>query len=235
MAREMHFFIVLEILLVVSGCRFYYEEKLPKAPARSVELSEVSYQEVNDEVLGPRCIPCHGNSGGINLESYQKVIDNLAAVERAALIDRTMPKYGALTATEYSLLAAWIRAGAPEKAKPPTPTPTPPAPNPTPTPMPIPTPEPLKPTFLSIKENIFDRHCYDCHSPSGIASDVLFDTLEGILRSPRDLVLPRNYEDSGLYIALTREDSKRMPPGGSLKPDEIAVIKEWIEIGAPEK
>ncbi len=67
-------------------------------------------------------------------------------------------------------------------------------------------------------------------------------TKEDLLNSPLELVIPGNVEESGLMIAITRVDQKRMPPikdehgnptGYSALPDlEIEAIKKWILDGA---
>lgn len=212
--------------LAVSACGFR-KEKPPKEDfsTLSTDPSKVSYQMVHRRVLAPKCISCHGTSGGVNLESYPAVKQHLAGVERTALRDKTMPKNGSLSSAEAALLEAWIKAGAPEN---------PGVGGPDPEPTPPPNQDPLEPTFVSIRKNIFDNRCMSCHSAGGQASGVPLQTLKDLIDSPRELVLPGNPTESGLYIAVTRSDSKRMPPGGSLADDEIAVIKKWIEIGAPQ-
>ncbi|MBX9767417.1 MAG: hypothetical protein K2X47_09115 [Bdellovibrionales bacterium] len=210
-------------ILLFAGCRFYYKEK---APSDSVELSKltgVSYQIIDQEVFQPKCLSCHGISGGVNLENYSEVRKHLPAIERTALVEKTMPKNSSLTNRQRQILTAWLRAGAPENVgaeSPPTP------------------PEPLKPTFESIKAKIIDRRCVTCHTADGRASGVPLGTLQEILKSTRDLVLPGNPDESGLLIAIERVDKKRMPPpenADALLPEEIEVIRKWIEIGAPER
>jgi hypothetical protein len=150
-----------------SSCRFYYKEKPQKGLLIPRNLSQISYQMVNAKVFAPRCISCHGNSGGVNLETYAAVKLNLAAIETSALITKTMPKNGLLSTGESDLLLAWIKAGAPENSQNtnPTSTPTPiPTISPTPTPTSIPVPEePLKPFFNYIKMKIIDKRCIFCH------------------------------------------------------------------------
>ena len=207
-------------LLLLSGCQLYYKEKPQEGFLLPVDLSTISYQMVSQNIFSSRCISCHGNSGGVNLESYSSVKQHLAAIEATALITKTMPKNGSLTPSEAALLSAWIRAGALENPQ-----------------MPIPE-EPLEPTFISIKKKIIDKRCIGCHSVGGKASGVPFTSLKEILDSPREIVLPGNPDESGLIIAVERMDNKKMPPpeiGKSLTQEEIEVLRQWIEIGAPEK
>lgn len=213
-------FLCLSILIfTIAGCQFYYQEKAPSDPVDLSKLTNLSYQTVNREVFQPKCVSCHGVSGGVNLESYTEVKKHLSAIERTTVVDRTMPKNGSLSNRQRELLAAWIRDGAPEN------------------PQPEPEPEPLKPYFTSIKKELFDKRCISCHSPSGSASGVPLGSLKDILDSPRELVIPGNPDESGLIIAVERTDSKRMPPpevGNQLSKEVISVLRQWIENGAPE-
>src|SRR3990167_2985920 len=95
-------------LLLLSGCQLYYKEKPQEGFLLPVDLSTISYQMVSQNIFSSRCISCHGNSGGVNLESYSSVKQHLAAIEATALITKTMPKNGSLTPSEAALLSAWI-------------------------------------------------------------------------------------------------------------------------------
>lgn len=214
------FFAYLIVGVLISGCQFYYKEKPQEGFLLPSDLSSISYQMVSEKVLSTRCISCHGNSGGVNLESYASVKQHLGAIERTALITKTMPKNGSLNSSELALLSAWIKAGAPENPQAPIPE------------------EPLKANFDSIKKKIIDRRCIACHSLEGKASGVPLTSLKEILDSPREIVIPYNPDESGLILATERMDGKRMPPpetGNPLSQDEISILRQWIEIGAPEK
>ena len=95
----------------------------------------------------------------------------------------------------------------------------------------------LKPTFDSIYQYIFARRCVSCHSLGKPAHQVLLDRTS-LLTSPLDLVIPENPDESGLVIAIERNDDKRMPPPegkvSPLKPQEIDVIRTWILNGAKD-
>ena len=97
-----------------------------------------------------------------------------------------------------------------------------------------PTSKPLVATYESISENIILKKCIGCHSGGGNAARIPLTTLEEILNSPLELVIPGNPEESGLMIAVTRDDDKRMPPkrlGPGLSEEEIKTIEEWIVKG----
>ncbi|MEM9282856.1 MAG: DUF1549 domain-containing protein, partial [Verrucomicrobiota bacterium] len=86
---------------------------------------------------------------------------------------------------------------------------------------------------------LLDQHCYSCHSRDGdkIKGGLLLDTRLGS-RTGGDsgpAVVPHDLNDSLLYVAVTYEDSSlEMPPKYRLEESEIAVLKEWIEMGAPD-
>lgn len=83
------------------------------------------------------------------------------------------------------------------------------------------------------------EHCYKCHSKDGdkIKGGLLLDTRIGS-RSGGDTgpaVVPHDLDESLLYVAVTYDDSSmEMPPKYKLKDREIAVLKQWIEMGAPD-
>lgn len=87
------------------------------APFRS---EEITFQIVQTKVLNQQCLMCHskvgGNKGDINLETYEKVFENLKSIRRE-VISRDMPDKPAnpLTEAQIDLIIRWIDAGAPEK------------------------------------------------------------------------------------------------------------------------
>ncbi len=204
------------------------------------QKASLSYETVRTAVFTQSCTGCHGSLGGVNLESYDSVIQNLALVERAVFQTKTMPKGFSLTRDQEAILKAWIEMGAPEKPGQGTPAPTPDptaTPEPTPEPTPTPVPEPLKATFESIKQNVLTNKCIYCHSGSGQAKHIPIDTVDALVNSPREIVIPGNADESGLVLAIERDDDKRMPPpnvGKSLSDDEKQVIREWINNGASD-
>lgn len=95
--------------------------------------------------------------------------------------------------------------------------------------------EAVLPTFESLKDNILDRRCTQCHSAAGSARHIPLDTIDALVSSPRELAIPGNADDSGLVLAVERTDQKRMPPpdvDSALAIDEIAAIRLWIQNGA---
>ena len=95
---------------------------------------------------------------------------------------------------------------------------------------------PLEATFKSIHDQIFVPQCLDCHSPGHVGKRVPLNTREDLMNSPRDLVVPSKPTESGLYLAITRTDDKRMPPTkfsvAPLPSEQVEVIRRWILEGA---
>ena len=96
-----------------------------------------------------------------------------------------------------------------------------------------------------IKPILADR-CYTCHGPDheNREADLRLDTREGAYAAIEDgeapyIIKPGNPEQSELYLRITAKDEdQRMPPADSkmsLSPEEIALIRRWIEQGAQWK
>lgn len=215
------------------GCSYSIQKtELPAVPPSSSFLSsELTYASVYTKVLRPSCVSCHGNSGGVNLESYQQIKANLSKIFQSTIAERKMPKSPnpPLTAQQLGLLNAWIEAGAPElfdgSNEPPIPA--------------------LEATFASIKTNILEPKCLSCHSPGKPAERVPLGTLQDLLDSPLEIVIPGNADESGFILAVAgqipdklmppEKDSDGKPTGFSrLTPEEIQILKDWINRGAKD-
>lgn len=215
------------VFLIALGS-FSCSYRIDKNPATSESMpsftkGELSYALVDQYVLAPKCIQCHGNSGGINLENYSEVKRNIRGVEAAALVTFAMPKspVTALSEAQRAMLQDWISIGAPEFPNGGIETP----------------PPPLAPTFASIHDQIFAAKCMLCHNPNGSAKKVSLDTAADLLAAPNDLVLPGDPDNSYLTIIISPGARRPMPPassGISLSEDEVNVIKEWIKNGAKD-
>lgn len=215
------------LLLFIGGCSYSHvtvpghldlneQMSLP-----SEEKVKLSFNLLNQKLFLPKCVSCHGNSGGINLETYADIVKNLLEIKQSVFITQTMPKRNFLTDSEKRILWNWIEMGGPFEAQ-----------NPVSEPPPL---EPIQATYDSINRNIFIPKCVTCHSPGNSAYQVLLSR-QALLDSPLELVLPTNPDESGLVIAVERIDQKRMPPEkegyAALKADEIAAIRKWIADGA---
>lgn len=178
----------------------------------------MNYAFISSRIFQPKCVSCHRTGEKVNLETYEGVRSQLAAINRAVFVDQVMPKRGELTSDERRLLGNWLLLGGPlESPKPPPPV------------------EPLIATYDSIRQHIFEPICLDCHNPTGTGKRIMLDR-QSLLDSPLVLIDVTNVDESGLLIALERTDDKRMPLAkegySALSPDEIKVIREWIANGA---
>ena len=190
------------------------------------EISQLSYSVVNQKVFASKCVSCHGDSGGINLESYSEVVKNINLIKKVVFDTKTMPKKNSLTDEELSYLWNWIKIGAPEQSQ-----------NGNTDPIPDPIPDPILATYDSISKHVFQSSCKFCHNPEGSGKRILFDK-DALLNSPLELVIPGNPDESGLIVALERIDDKRMPPAqdgySALTNEEKSAIRKWIENGAKD-
>ncbi len=88
---------------------------------------------------------------------------------------------------------------------------------------------------------ILSDACFHCHGPDSATrhADLRLDEREGLFRSKNgvSVVVPGSVEESDLYQRLiSPHEDEIMPPPESvrrLKADEIAILKKWIEQGAP--
>jgi mono/diheme cytochrome c family protein len=203
-------------LFFVTGCG---HEKKGSAPFAATNLN---FNEAKLRVFGPSCVRCHNEGAKVPLVAYADVKSRIAAIKTKALMDRTMPPGGALSADAIAFLSAWIDAGAPEGTNAEAPKPV----------------AKLEPTYESIRANIFATRCLSCHNPTGKASDVALDPKEDLLEPDEKLVVPGKPEESRLFVAVSRNDKKRMPPAKSLaRPldkDELDVLRAWIQSGAKD-
>lgn len=87
---------------------------------------------------------------------------------------------------------------------------------------------------------ILSKNCFHCHGPDEGTREakLRLDTREGILREQNGIttVVPGRPDQSELILRITSTDSEEiMPPADSpkkLKPEEVALLKRWVEEGA---
>lgn len=96
-----------------------------------------------------------------------------------------------------------------------------------------------KVTYEDDVKPILRRRCFACHSVGEMRSGLNLETYAGIMKggSAGDAVQPGRPTASLLYKAIAQESDgvPKMPLGQGRIPDlEIAVIREWIQMGALE-
>ena len=88
---------------------------------------------------------------------------------------------------------------------------------------------------------ILSENCFACHGPDAPArkADLRLDTKEGLLfkKKDRHAVVPGDPSKSEVFLRVTHADPDEvMPPaktGKKLTPRQVALLKKWIEQGAP--
>lgn len=106
----------------LSGCGSIYDTFNIGAASVSENASQgtttpVTYAQVNAQIFTPICLRCHsnatGNNGGVNLETYQSVLNNLTRATNA-IDTNVMPFDGPpLSQDLKNLLHQWINQGTP--------------------------------------------------------------------------------------------------------------------------
>ncbi len=82
---------------------------------------------------------------------------------------------------------------------------------------------------------VLAKNCYGCHTSTHMGG-LQLDSRENALKGGNSgaAIVPGHADQSLLIQAITQRHEKfKMPPGGKLKPEEIADIESWINNGAP--
>src|SRR5215469_8642994 len=92
------------------------------------------------------------------------------------------------------------------------------------------------PDFQRDVQPIFRKNCIGCHGPEQQMNSFRLDRKSIAFRGgTRTVIIPGSSAASRLYlrVAGNTQFGNRMPPTGPLKAEEVAVIKAWIDGGAP--
>src|SRR6476619_1576572 len=81
---------------------------------------------------------------------------------------------------------------------------------------------------------LFRQNCVSCHGPGQQTNGLRLDRRSSVLRSGLSRrVVPGNSQNSFLYHRVaSSEYGMQMPPTGALRPEQIELIKRWIDEGA---
>lgn len=77
---------------------------------KSPPVSEVSWERVSLTVFQPKCVACHGNLGGVNLESYAQA---KSVGDRLCTATTRMPPSSPLEPNLAELVCDWVQSGFP--------------------------------------------------------------------------------------------------------------------------
>ncbi|MEW6128171.1 MAG: PSD1 and planctomycete cytochrome C domain-containing protein [Acidobacteriota bacterium] len=77
--------------------------------------------------------------------------------------------------------------------------------------------------------------CASCHNPQAQVAKLDLTTAEGFAKGGESgaLINLSQPEESRLLKVIGYSETLKMPPTGKLKADEIAVLTEWVKMGAP--
>jgi WD40 repeat protein len=84
---------------------------------------------------------------------------------------------------------------------------------------------------------ILRKHCVNCHNPDKATSDLNVTTYQALMAggASGEPISPGSPDQSLLYRVVAHLDEPYMPPKQAKIPEaDLAVIKRWIELGAPE-
>ena len=90
-------------------------------------------------------------------------------------------------------------------------------------------------TYESKIRPLLVKNCGQCHAPDDPESDFVATTPEGLLAGSisGEVILPGNVDGSRLIEVVRYRGTLRMPPAGRLADEEIALLEDWVERGAP--
>lgn len=92
---------------------------------------------------------------------------------------------------------------------------------------------PPKVNFATDVQPIFRQNCVGCHGPSMQQAGLRLDRKSSVMKSFSRRVVPGNSANSFVYHRVSgTEYGSQMPPTGPLRPEQIAIVKAWIDQGA---
>src|SRR5437660_2943578 len=79
------------------------------------------------------------------------------------------------------------------------------------------------------------KTCFKCHGPVKQEAGLRLDSRDGMLKGgEHGAAFVAGEPDRSLLLQVVRQQGDiKMPPGGKLKDEQIAVLARWVQIGAP--
>jgi WD40 repeat protein len=92
------------------------------------------------------------------------------------------------------------------------------------------------PDFVRDVLPVFESNCLRCHSAAAQKGHLILDTHEDVMQGGRHgaSIVPGDAQRSSLVGMIEGRVEPRMPPKSTLRPDEIAVVRAWIDAGAKD-
>jgi mono/diheme cytochrome c family protein len=88
--------------------------------------------------------------------------------------------------------------------------------------------------FESKVRPLLVENCHKCHGPDKQKGSLRLDAISTILEGGDSgpAVVPGKPDES-LLIEAVRYESYEMPPSGQMKDEQIAILEQWVRLGAP--
>src|SRR5262249_39391157 len=85
---------------------------------------------------------------------------------------------------------------------------------------------------------LLTEHCYKCHAKDAksVRGGLLLDSKAGWMKGGDSgpVIVPGAPDKSLLIKALRYDDEPKMPPKGKLADKDIALLTQWVKLGAPD-
>ena len=87
---------------------------------------------------------------------------------------------------------------------------------------------------------LLTEHCFECHSNAakkGVKGGLSLETREGTVRGGDSgpALVPGSPDASAIIRAVRWKDDKlQMPPKKALPPEQVALLEQWVKMGAPD-
>lgn len=97
---------------------------------------------------------------------------------------------------------------------------------------------PAKVTYVDHVQPIFRQHCFACHGADQKKSDLALDNYPATMKggASGEVLVSGDPASSRLWALVNHDEAPEMPVNGArLPPEQLAVIKAWIEGGLLEK
>ena len=93
---------------------------------------------------------------------------------------------------------------------------------------------PERPNFQDDILPILDQSCNSCHNPEKAKGSLILSSINDVINGggSGDVVVPKNSNNSSLYLLASHQKEPHMPPRGQAIDDEqLKLIKTWIDQG----
>ena len=191
---------------IQSGCSFTEEKAAPGNLAAGSLGGGAGFDQIKAQVLTPSCLQCHMTKAPI-MTSYEAIQPALDSIRQAVFVTRSMPKSGALTTAQSSLLLTWLNSGGPE--------------------YPNSAPAPLSPTvqgpvsWRTLKKKVIDVSCASCHFAKNTAG----------ISDYTDLSTFRASIDTVVFTTLLVSEAPMPPLPATLTQAQRRLLADWIADG----